>query len=416
MRNIKRLVLTFILLFTNTIQIIDNSYATNVLSSNADATGSCTQAFSDVSYVTVNRYTSECVILIKTSDNVTSYSTTWTVPTNLSQIRTLIVGGGGGGSSDVAGGGGGGQVRLDTLTVTPNSNISINVGKGGAPGTGTSPSTAGGAVGETSSVTISGFATSAIGGSGGVNRYGTSTTSGYTGGGGSYSGQSGTTGVGGAAYKGGNAWTGQSSGGGGGAGGAGGDATSTKGGDGGQGVTTDLSGASICYGGGGGGSAYPTTGQTVGSGVCGGSNGTLGASASAATQNTGGGGGGQGTNASGTGGQGGSGIIVIRFSIANTISSTTILSASNTNKLTNTTITATLTPNTGGTITFYANGRKINKCVGLNVISGTSTCIWKPITHGITVLTATFTPSDVVYKVSNSSQVSYLVSKRTASR
>jgi hypothetical protein len=102
--------------------------------------------------------------------------------------------------------------------------------------------------------------------------------------------------------------------------------------------------------------------------------------------------------------------------LGSSIASTASLSASNTKKLATTTITATLTPTSGGTITFYANGRRITRCINISVSSGSVSCIWKPLTQGASVLTAVFTPTDSIYIASTSTPVNYLVSKRTTAR
>jgi len=411
---------TSIILTALFVSIPGTAQALTVSSSNSDSGAKCTQTVSNNTYVTVSRYGNDCVIIFNTADNKNTYNLTWTVPSGLSSIKTLIVGGGGGGSSDVAGGGGGGQVRLDTLTVVGNSSIAIVVGKGGLPGTGTNGASSGGAVGDTSSVTVSGISTSALGGGGGANRYSyVATTSGYTGGGASYSGSTGTTngttGVGGSPYAGGKSVTNGNNGGGGGAGGKGGDATSSISGAGGPGVTTDLTGTSTCYGGGGSGGVYPS--GSSGSVTCGGGIGSFSTThGSDGAQNLGGGGGGDGSDASGVGGNGGSGIIVIRYTIPVSGPGSVSLVASNTRKLLTTTITATLNPSTGGTLTFFANGRTIPRCSNLNISSGTATCNWNPLTHGLIALTAYFYPTDSLYTAASSMPVSYVISKRITPR
>ena len=70
----------------------------------------------------------------------TSGSSTWTVPSGVTQIQVEAVGGGGGGSqcgntNNCAGGGGGaGQYARFTLAVTPTTTISYTVGTGGGVG------------------------------------------------------------------------------------------------------------------------------------------------------------------------------------------------------------------------------------------------------------------------------------------
>jgi uncharacterized repeat protein (TIGR02543 family) len=64
-----------------------------------------------------------------------SGSETFTVPTGVTQIDLLVVGGGGGGGIDAgSGGGGGGGYVANSITVTTNSTLPINVGAGGSFG------------------------------------------------------------------------------------------------------------------------------------------------------------------------------------------------------------------------------------------------------------------------------------------
>jgi len=97
---------------------------------------------------------------------------TWTVPTGVTELVVVLVGGGGGGGGGVAtggnlgggGGGAGGLVKAETITVTANSTLTINVGTGGAGGA----ASTNGSSGANSSI-VSGGTTllSASGGGGG---------------------------------------------------------------------------------------------------------------------------------------------------------------------------------------------------------------------------------------------------------
>ncbi len=101
-------------------------------------------------------------------------STTWTVPSGVTQVYVTLIGGGGGGSGASSGGsysggsGSSGDWREDVpITVTPGANITIVVGIGGlgtAPGT---PSSAGNS-GTSSSFITSNSTTTVSGGLGGV--------------------------------------------------------------------------------------------------------------------------------------------------------------------------------------------------------------------------------------------------------
>ena len=62
---------------------------------------------------------------------------TWTVPSNVSGIKIIIVGGGGGAGFGACGGGGGaGRVILSNtrISVAPSSTITLTIGAGGAGG------------------------------------------------------------------------------------------------------------------------------------------------------------------------------------------------------------------------------------------------------------------------------------------
>lgn len=230
-------------------------------------------------------------------------TTTWNVPTGVTQAEVLIVAGGGGGGSrrGGAGGGGAGGVIIQTVNLTQQS-YQIVVGNGGNGG-GTS-SAQQGSNGQNSSA----FGLTAIGGGGG-GALNNSTTNingrngGSGGGGGLTSGTNGTpgTGVSGQGRNGGtgvfSSYTNSAGGGGGGAGGIGGNATNaTTPGQGGQGIT--YSGNIYARGGIGGVSGS----SSIFDGV----------------SNTGNGGGGANGNGSPDrrGGNGGSGIVIITYTPA----------------------------------------------------------------------------------------------------
>jgi hypothetical protein len=94
---------------------------------------------------------------------------TWTVPSGVTQLVVVAVGGGGGGGGGVAsggnlgggGGGAGGLVKAETITVTANSTLTINVGTGGAGGAASTT----GSSGASSSIVSGG--TTLLGASGG---------------------------------------------------------------------------------------------------------------------------------------------------------------------------------------------------------------------------------------------------------
>lgn len=271
----------------------------------------------------------------------TAGSCSWTAPTGVTAVRALLVGGGGGGGSWVGGGGGGGGViDQSSVTVTPGTTYPIVVA-GGGKGALTTSANAVYRASIGSNTTALGL-TAKGGGSGGS--WTATGTGGATGGGGSYNNTilsiDSTQGFNGGkdAY---NSGYGYPTGGGGGAGAVGVTGTITtnvsgQSGAGGAGKASDITGSTVRYGGGGGGgchnnSTYPCTAGSGGAG--GGGAGATYVSNSTNTvtkgsngsENTGGGGGGSGapsTNTAGNdsqGGEGGSGVVVISYITAFTV-------------------------------------------------------------------------------------------------
>jgi hypothetical protein len=240
----------------------------------------------------------------------TTGTTSWTAPTDVSQVEVLVVaGGGGGGHGSSSGGGGGGGVIYNTqYPVTPGQTYTVTVGAGGA---GTSGSV-GGSGGNSifgNLTAIGGGGAGAAGGSGG----GAPNSS-------TYAGTAGQGFAGGQGYVDGSAY--YRDGGGGGAGGVGGNSSTNSGsagngGAGGVGLQFGISGTPTYYAGGGGGAGWTRAGPphvTPGTGGLGG--GGAGSlynidTPTAGTANTGGGGG-----ASNNGAAGGSGIVLIRYTTA----------------------------------------------------------------------------------------------------
>jgi hypothetical protein len=254
-------------------------------------------------------------------------------------VDYLVVAGGGGGGASISGGGGagglrtsygstqgGGQSSESNLTLTGGTNYTVTVGAGGVGGTdsgigGVANGSNGGnsvfstitSIGGGTSEDYGGAGTSGIdGGSGGGgprragSTYGNAVTSpvvhGYRGGSGSTSG--GTDNYG-------------SGGGGGGAGSVGGNASGSTGGAGGSGLAVSITGSPVTYAGGGGGGCYNGTG---GSGTDGGGNGSSGTvAATNGSPNVGAGGGAGGYPTTTSGGDGGSGVVIIRYPDAYTV-------------------------------------------------------------------------------------------------
>ena len=270
------------------------------------------------------------------------------VPPGVTNVEVLVVGGGGSGGILGGGGGAGGYVYTQNYLVEPGSQIPVKVGEGGQ----TMPTDYHWMSGLWVTSTFPGWHSAvgqpshfgqlrAIGGGGGGTHPG---GGGHDGNGRGSPGGSG----GGAAYtwpgNGGRGTLGQgfpggsspgspphAMGGGGGAGGAGGNGGGPNAGDGGAGLTNNISGVSVTYaGGGGGGSHGPQSGAGNGSPGGGGGGGRnsdralggdqyrrdRGTNASPGLYGTGGGGGGgghNGTNPYGSAGNGAPGVVIIRY-------------------------------------------------------------------------------------------------------
>ena len=263
-------------------------------------------------------------------------SGTFTPTANLT-ADYLVVAGGGGSGATYGGGGGAGGLRctvdatggggsLESKLYLSTQPYAIIVGAGGTAGNNSN-----GTNGTDSSISGTGITpiTATGGGYGGWYNGSDSTGGGSGGSGGGVGagyvsqGRSGGSGTANQGYRGGNLaaslyQTGAT--GGGGAGAIGEDRSSNnvypagyRGGNGGSGITTRISGISTTYAGGGGGASRDSTTANGGTGgTGGGGNGQgLQGSSQAGTANTGGGGGGGHLNALGT--AGGSGIVIIRY-------------------------------------------------------------------------------------------------------
>lgn len=263
------------------------------------------------------------------------------------QVEYLVVGGGGGGggaggsNGDYDGGGGGGAGGfLAGSTYLDSGVIAVAVGAGGAGGS--TSSIEADRQGKNGSLSSLGDIIAYGGGGGGsgdglyIGNWGSDGASGGGGGGRSHNLYvSGGAGKAGQGNRGGNFLLStegrmvlnlalsMAGGGGGGAGSAGGNGTEdngifqnwTRGGNGGDGLASSISGTSITYAGGGGGGAERNGGsESAGSGGSGGGgNGSTGSGNNGGngTANRGGGGGGAGNDANG--GSGGSGIVTVRY-------------------------------------------------------------------------------------------------------
>ncbi len=280
---------------------------------------------------------------------VFTQSGSWNIDKNLKNVQFLVVGGGGGGGADnsktsdqrqAGSGGGGGGVVTGLVNFAAGQTVAITVGaggQGGERGGSTSPYGAVKTQAENSSFAI-GTATSVIafagGGDTGSINNSSDSTGGQTGGnGGSSAGSRSTaTGRGEATCgivndtakaivcsntlgnKGGAGAAKYQAGGGGGATAEGDAGTEDAGGNGGEGLASNIIGTDLVYGSGGGGGAVAGGAQGPGFGGSGAGNGGHENEATSAVPNQGGGGGGGGRV--GNGGNGGSGIVVFRYTVA----------------------------------------------------------------------------------------------------
>jgi hypothetical protein len=351
-------------LATTTLVALDLPSA--IAATNVTATGTsptvCNQTVGNPSNVTAVRLSGgDCVVSFK---NVGT--TTWSIPTGLTNVWALVIGGGGGGASRHAGGGGAGGV-VDVTSYSVSGNISVTVGGGGSAGTSankgtsgsdsrifnTSEATAGstgliakgGGFGDFYTMTSNNIIRAGSGGSGGgsgvPNPFTRDLVAGYSNAdprglsiqssqtqrllnGTSFTSTMNQYGNDGAGGGNDGYWAGGGGGGAGAAGSRGGGAagTSMVGGAGGIGITNSITGTSTYYagGGGGGGGATGTPAATYAGGSGGAGGGGAGSqsnnTATAGSANTGGGGGGGGLNSAGTngpGGAGGSGIVIVRY-------------------------------------------------------------------------------------------------------
>jgi hypothetical protein len=357
------------------------------------------------------------------------------IPSGITSVSALVVGGGGAGGYDGGGGGGGGGVYQNSaLAVTPGAAIAIEVGGGGAAVNGYTGGTL------ACNGSWSGTVVACSAGTGGTSKFATITASGGGGGGGiensggndsdaSATVRGGGGGAGGQnSRSGGNSpGTGATSGGtvsdlssNAGAGGgsttnAGASVTSAVGGNGGAGITANLN-ATIYGSGGAGGSFSSATLATGGSGAANGGTTTLAPTTPANNRGGGGAGGGNGnptaTNAYGTAGA--AGIVIIQYAL---VGSATISFAAAPIYRVQTTITATTS--VAGTVTFYANNKKIAGCIKVATSGAgpiTATCNWKPSLHGSINISALVTPTNGNYLSATATTQAQLSTQRTTRR
>ena len=318
----------FVLLVSATLGVVSKPASAATVS-----VGTCTAEVDNATGVTMTVTPGgDCVLTFTRAG-----TTTWTVPSGVTSLRTLILGGGGGGGFDIGGGGGAGGFReVESVLTTPGETATIQVGTGGNGDTSRGVPCVGGN-GTPSSLVILSASLSAIGGGGGGGQDGggacsTDGIAGASGGGGGVGIQWPRVGGVGSYATDNDATTFGNSGGvaspssyyagggGGGAGGVGGAGSANGsvaiGGNGGSGKDSNITGAIVTYAGGGAGGFFQSGTRGIGGTGGGGSGGTGGVAPDIGTDGRGGGGGGGGVQNGvyGQGARGGSGVVIVRYS------------------------------------------------------------------------------------------------------
>jgi hypothetical protein len=441
----KRVVITFLLIFFNSVVPISASHSVG--------TGVCTSTVNSSTGVVVTNNGGYCYVAFTATGG-----NSWTAPVGISSVDLLIIAGGGAGGGGAWGGGGGaGEVVLQTIyAVSSSSATSLTVGDGGTPGTASLTASAnrsnpGGNswVGSASGVVAQGGGAGAsyaygdvssysVGGNGGSGGGGTENTVTNTGGSSTKTSSGNRTGYGNNGGRGGPGGSTQSGGGGGGAGGAGTDAGTAIGGNGGggtnafatwlsainpgmSGITNWQTATSTGYIAGGGGGGTTTTAGTAGAGGAGrgGSNSTF-YNGESAVANTGSGGGGSSYGGTArTGGMGSSGLIVIRYATVTTTVNSFNLTGNATTATYRAPSTININVNTPSKVTFKARGVVITGCKNKAATgSGSSysaTCSWRPSIRGQVNLVADIVPTGP-WANTTSTPLSIRVSNRSGAR
>jgi hypothetical protein len=230
-------------------------------------------------------------------------------------VEYLVVGGGGGGGQQGGGGGAGGFRTASGFSISLGTSYTVTVGAGGAAnavGVASVFSTISSAGGGNGGRAAGGSINGANGGSGGGAAVTSSTGSGGSGNTPSVAPAQGTNG-------GNNATTsGFGGGGGGGASAPGANGTTTAGGAGGAGTLSSITGTATTYAGGGGAGLFVAGTPGAGGAGGGGAGAVTTGNATSGTANTGGGGGGNGAS-TGTVGAGGSGVVILKYLAAFTL-------------------------------------------------------------------------------------------------
>lgn len=81
-----------------------------------------------------------------------------------------------------------------------------------------------------------------------------------------------------------------------------------------------------------------------------------------------------------------------------------------------TSVTASVSPTTGGKTTFYANGKRIGGCIAKSTSGSSVTCSFKPSTRGAIRIYAEYTPTDSNFTKGTSASSTILVGNRSGNR
>lgn len=106
----------------------------------------------------------------------------------------------------------------------------------------------------------------------------------------------------------------------------------------------------------------------------------------------------------------------LQFAGAVISQSTVTLNSSATSFRVNTTLTANISPSTGGRTTFFANGKRISGCISKLSIGSSVTCSYRPSVRGRVLIHARFVPTDINFTPSQSTTSTVLVSNRNSRR
>jgi len=388
-----------------------SAHAATLLATGTSA-DACNQTLSLTANVTAVRTGQEC---IATFTNPTE--TIWTVPAGVSRVSAIVVGGGAGGGdsiSNATGGGGGSGGFFQNSNIYVAGTLPVIAGAGGAGSSLTTQGVNGG---------TSYLGALKVGGGGGGNGYN------YVG------GARAQAGIGGADFV--------SSGSGGGGRPTGGGSYSNEiyGGLAGAYASSGISFLGYTYtgiqgviggnpsdgaSGGWGGVTTPASNRT--SSITGTSTEYSKVStfrpwedsqSTAGTKTYGSGGSpnyGYGVDPTVGGGSGADGIVIIRYTLAPTISALVTDGAIQKGILE----TATVTVNLSGKVRFFIDGKRIPACVSVQTTGTapnlTATCVWKPAVSGSKYLYATLTPSDGSSSAVTTARVALQVQRRTNTR